>query len=72
MVIPAEFFEKSFLADLFDLDRRAMRYLVDHVSRELRRRLLHLEVWAHVCLHAAPRHKILEKLRSHIRVRALS
>ena len=70
MDIPSEFFEDSFVADLFDLDRKAMGYLADHAGRELKRRLLHLEVWAHVCLHDAPRNKILAKLRNHIRVRS--
>jgi len=69
MDIPTEFFEESFVADLFDLDRRAIRYLIDHADRGLKRRLLHLEVWAHVCLHDAPRNKILAKLRNHITVR---
>jgi asparagine synthase (glutamine-hydrolysing) len=69
MDIPTEFFEESFVADLFDLDRRAIRYLMDHADGGLKRRLLHLEVWAHVCLHDAPRNKILAKLRNHITVR---
>jgi len=69
MDIPTEFFDESFVADLFDLDRRAIRYLIDHADRGLKRRLLHLEVWAHVCLHDAPRNKILAKLRNHITVR---
>jgi asparagine synthase (glutamine-hydrolysing) len=72
MQIPAEFFKNSFLADLFDLDRQATRYLINHASRELKRRLLHLEVWAHVCLHNAPRHKIVEKLKNHIIVQPFS
>jgi asparagine synthase (glutamine-hydrolysing) len=69
MDIPAEFFEKSFVADLFDLDRLAMRYLMEHADRGMKRRLLQLEVWAHVCLHDAPRTEILAKLRNHITVR---
>jgi asparagine synthase (glutamine-hydrolysing) len=72
MDVAAEFFENSFVADLFDLDRKAMRYFVDHASREMRIRLLHLEVWAHVCWHDAPRNKILAKLRSHVALRARS
>jgi asparagine synthase (glutamine-hydrolysing) len=69
MDIAAEFFDKSLVADLFDLDRRANRYLIDHADRELKKRLLHLEVWAHVCLHDAPRNEILAKLRNHITLR---
>jgi asparagine synthase (glutamine-hydrolysing) len=72
MDIPTDFFEQSLVADLFDLDRRAMRYLANHADRELQRRLLHLEVWAHVCLHDTPRNTILAKLRKHVRVRPVS
>jgi asparagine synthase (glutamine-hydrolysing) len=69
MDIANEFFEGSFVAELFDLDRRATRYLVEHAGRELKRRLLHLDVWAHVCLYNAPRNAILTKLRKHVSVR---
>jgi asparagine synthase (glutamine-hydrolysing) len=69
MDVSAEFFENSLVADLFDLDGKAMRYFVDHAGRAMRRRLLHLEVWAHACLHDAPRNKLLAKLRRHVAVR---
>jgi asparagine synthase (glutamine-hydrolysing) len=72
MDIGVEFFDDSVLANLFELDRRGMRHWVDHASRELKRRLLHLEVWAHVCLQETPRNKILAKLRKHVGVRPLS
>jgi asparagine synthase (glutamine-hydrolysing) len=72
MDIGAEFFDDSLVANLFELDRRAMRHWTDHASRHLKRRLLHLEVWAHVCLEGAPRDKILTKLRNHVDVRPLS
>ena len=72
MNIPSEFFENSFLADLFELDRRATRYLIEHADRRFKKRLLDLEVWAHVCLHDAPRTEILAKLKKHITVRPAS
>ena len=53
MQIPSEFFEGLFVAELFGLSRREIRYLVDHAPQELKLKLLHLEVWAHVCLHDA-------------------
>lgn len=71
MNIPTEFFETSFVADLFNLDRRATRYLIEHADRVLKKRLLDLEVWAHVCLHDAPRSEILARLRKHITVRPI-
>ena len=72
MDIGAEFFDDSLIANLFALDRRAMRHWTDHASLQLKRRLLHLEIWAHVCLEGAPRNKILAKLRNHVGVRPLS
>jgi hypothetical protein len=69
MDIGTEFFDDSLVANMFELDRRTTRYWVDRASREVKRRLLYLEVWAHVCLHDAPRETILAKLRKHVRVR---
>ena len=67
--IADEFFEDSLVADLFELDRKAVHYLTGHAGEALKRKLLHVEVWAHVCLRGTPRHKIAERLRSHIAVR---
>jgi hypothetical protein len=68
MQIPAEFFEGLFVADLFGLSMREIRYLVNHAPQELKLKLLHLEVWAHVCLHDAPREQIVRRLREHVSV----
>jgi hypothetical protein len=69
MEIANEFFADSLVANIFELDRRAMRHWAKYATREVKRRLLHLEVWAHVCLHDAARDTILAKLRKHVRVR---
>ena len=68
MQIPAEFFKGLFVADLFGLSRRETHYLVDHSPQELKLRLLHLEVWAHVCLHNSPREQIVRRLKEHITI----
>jgi asparagine synthase (glutamine-hydrolysing) len=72
MQIPAEFFEGLFVADLFGLSMREIHYLVNHAPQELKLKLLHLEVWAHVCLHDAPREQIVRRLREHVSVRRTS
>lgn len=69
MLIPAAFFQRSFIADLFGLSNQEIQYLVDHANQELKLKLLHLEVWAHVCLHHASRDLIIRKLKDHITVR---
>jgi asparagine synthase (glutamine-hydrolysing) len=72
MEIANDFFADSLVANIFELDRRAMRHWADYATREVKRRLLHLEVWAHVCLHDAPGYQILARLRNHISLRPLS
>ena len=69
MQIPAEFFKDLFVADLFGLSRRQIRHLVDHAPQELKLKLLHLEVWAHVCLHDAPGEQITGRLKEHVTIR---
>jgi asparagine synthase (glutamine-hydrolysing) len=66
--IPAEFFEGLFVAKLFGLSRRETGHLLDHASQDLKLKLLHLEVWAHVCLHDAPRQQIVGRLKEHVTI----
>ena len=44
------YFEDSFVADLFRLDRVRMHHLLSNASHALKLRLLHLNVWGKVCL----------------------
>lgn len=63
--ISKDFFDKSFVADLFDLSSRGIKYLVERSPQTLLLKLLHLEVWAHVCLKDLPQEEIRTKLVSH-------
>lgn len=69
MHIAPEFFDNSLISNMFELDRRTMRHWADRASLEAQRRLLHLEVWADVCLYDAPPSRIREKLGKYVSVR---
>jgi asparagine synthase (glutamine-hydrolysing) len=63
--ISADFFKKSFIADLFDLSSRGIKYLIEQAPHGLILKLMHLEVWAHVCLNGLPNDEITRKLMTH-------
>jgi asparagine synthase (glutamine-hydrolysing) len=50
MYIAPELFEKSFVANLLELGTSEARFLFEEATRQLRLRLLHLDVWGRVCL----------------------
>jgi asparagine synthase (glutamine-hydrolysing) len=72
MQIPAAFFERSFVADLFGISSREVRYLIDNARQDLKLKLLHLEIWGDVFLEEVPQQSIVSKLREHITVKPLS
>jgi asparagine synthase (glutamine-hydrolysing) len=66
--IAPTFFEKSFVADLFNLSSQETRYLIENSDRNLKLRLLHLDVWGHICLHNCSKESMVSKLRQHIQI----
>ncbi len=69
MQISPTFFEKSPIVDLFGLSSRELWHLIDHAQHPLKLKLLHLDAWAHVCLHNLPKPSLNHRLRHHIVVR---
>ncbi len=67
--IPPAYFEKSFIADLFGLSLREISHLIDNAQGKLKNKLLHLDVWAQVCLNNVPRETVIKKLRDHINLK---
>lgn len=67
--IAAKFFENSFIADLFDLSSKGVKYLVEQAPHGLLLKLMHLEVWGHVCLNDLPNEDITRKLMTHTEIR---
>jgi asparagine synthase (glutamine-hydrolysing) len=69
--ISPSFFEKSFIVDLFDLSSRQARYLIENAQQDLKLKLMHLDVWAHMCLNALPEQSMSKKLRDYVIVKPL-
>lgn len=68
MQISPAYFEQSHVRDLFGLSSSQMRCIFEQADQDLKMRLLHLDVWQHVCVHDQPKEKSLDKLRQHINV----
>ena len=69
MKVPACYFDDSYVRDLFELSAIEMRDVLDHADQDLTMRLLHLDVWAHVCLHGRDLATSREKIVKHVTVR---
>ncbi|HEX7476743.1 MAG TPA: asparagine synthase (glutamine-hydrolyzing) [Polyangiales bacterium] len=67
-VAPA-YFQQSFVRDLFELSSPQVSAILEAADQDLLMRLLHLDVWAHVCLHDLPRAQSVQKLRDHVTIR---
>jgi asparagine synthase (glutamine-hydrolysing) len=69
MQVPEAYFENSFVQDLLELSSADMRDLAGQSDQDLRMRLLHLDVWAHVCLRQQPVEQSTEKVASYVSIR---
>jgi asparagine synthase (glutamine-hydrolysing) len=69
MQVPESYFQNSFVRDLLELSSEETQDLVGQANQDLRMRLLHLDVWAHVCLQGQPLEQSSDKLGEHIRIR---
>jgi asparagine synthase (glutamine-hydrolysing) len=58
------YFEDSFVADLFRLDRVRMHHLLNRASHALKLRLLQLNVWGKVCLCAESKSDVVKQLQA--------
>lgn len=70
MQVPDAYFDRSFVRDLLGLSREQMRALVEPAEQDLRMRLLHLDVWADICLHQRPVEESAAKLAAHVTIRS--
>lgn len=69
MKISSSYFEKSPIAEMFDLSCSDMKLFLESADRSLLTKLLHLDVWANIYLAGIPNDRILERLRSNIALR---
>ena len=63
------FFETSRLGDLLGLSRRQLHNLANEASNDLKVRLLHLDVWARVCLEDEDDEISVARLLDHVTIR---
>lgn len=66
MKVSPAYFDKSFVRDMFELSHAQMRNIINQADQDLTMRLLHLNVWEHVCLRGLPHETSLRKLRQHV------
>ncbi len=66
MKVSPAYFDNSFVRDLFELSSSQMRNIISQADQDLTMRLLHLDVWDHVCVHGFPHETSLKKLREHV------
>ncbi len=69
MKISSLFFEKSPIAEMFDLSSSEMKLFLESADRILLTKLLHLDVWASIYLAGVPNDRILRRLRANITLR---
>jgi asparagine synthase (glutamine-hydrolysing) len=68
MRVAADYFDDSFPRELFGLSRPQLQQLLARADNELVGRLLHLDVWARVCLRNETCEALLPRLRRHVRI----
>jgi asparagine synthase (glutamine-hydrolysing) len=68
MRVAPEFFAQSFVSEFFRLTPRQTRHLLEEADQRLTMRLLHLDVWAQVCLGGEPTTSVVGRLRQHVTV----
>ena len=68
MKVSPAYFDNSFVKDLFELSQGQMQNIISQSDQDLTMRLLHLDVWNHVCLRGLPLDTSLRKLRKHVRL----
>ena len=68
MKISPEYFQGSFITELFELGESEEKIFFERSSHWLKWKMLLLDVWADVCLKGVPRPTVAEKLRKHISI----
>lgn len=68
MRVSARYFDDSFVSELFGLSRAQVDSLVGRADFDLVVRLLHLDVWAQVCLRGESLDASIAKLHDHVHI----
>jgi asparagine synthase (glutamine-hydrolysing) len=70
MQVSPAYFSNSLVRELFALTQSQMDEVIRQADQDLRTRLLHLDLWEHVCLKHLPHQTIRNKLVNHVRISA--
>jgi asparagine synthase (glutamine-hydrolysing) len=70
MRIMPQVLEHSFVAELFGLTPANVNFLMQRAGHGLKLRLLHLDVWGHVCLRGISPDAVADRLKSRLRIAA--
>ena len=66
MHVAPEYFSQSFVQEFFQLTSRQTKFLFSQAGQDLTMRLLHLDVWANVCLKGESPDSLTCKLRRYV------
>ena len=69
MTVAPDYYEDSYVRALFKLSGAQMRETLAAADQDLKMRLLHLDVWARVCLREESRDEVRASLRQHVTIR---
>ncbi len=69
MVVPAEYFKDSFIQNQFGLTASQIKSTLDEADQDLKLRLLHLDIWARICLMDEPLDSVRVDLEKTISIR---
>ena len=68
MKISSKYFLDSYVANLFELSKNEIEYLLNNSPHNLKLKLMQLEVWAQVFLENTQKHMIINKLQNHVSI----
>jgi len=68
MQISPAYFLGSSIADLFELTTKDIQFILENADHNTIIRLLHLDVWNHVCLNRRPKRLILNRMREYVAI----
>ncbi len=66
MKVSPDYFDNSFVRNLFELSSTQMRNIISQSDQDITMRLLHLDIWGHVCIRDLSHESSLKKLRQHV------
>ena len=67
--ISPNFFQDSYVSNLFKLSKSETQYLVDNSNHSFKLKLLHLNVWGDVCIQNLSKQSVLDRMNQYISIK---